>query len=461
MRLTKDTLRERRRRLGLSQAKLAEATKIPQHMLSAAELGKSDLTAEYAARVEAVFSDASTIRNLATRPKRYRRHVYAAVRRDENRVRSATRSLGNSDYLDVLADLASGVSQKPTNGLRVLSLFAGCGGLSYGFRSAGFEVAAFVEIESGLREIYSCNLPAAVELPGDITSYTEAEVQSVGARVGPVDVIVGGPPCQGFSLAGKRAVSDPRNRLFHDYMRFVRHFRPRAAVIENVRLLTSMRNSVGELVAEEVSHEFDKAGYRARLFLVNAKDHGVPQHRERAFFVAVRKDLQVAPTFPAVAFVDPIASLGIFPPWRTFADGCSDLPYIESGESSDVPLHQAVKHPEHVVTWLWDVTQGHSAHENADPTLRPPSGYNTTYKRQIWNEPAATVQTTFGMISGCRNVHPIATRSLTVREAARIQSFPDSFALPGKLGVVRTAIGNAVPPLLSKAIASELSVLLG
>jgi DNA mismatch endonuclease Vsr len=109
-----------------------------------------------------------------------------------------------------------------------------------------------------------------------------------------------------------------------------------------------------------------------------------------------------------------------------------------------------------VVDWLWDVPEGRSAHENADPAKRPPSGYNTTYKRQVWHEPASTVQTTFGMISGCRNVHPIATRSLTIREAARIQSFPDSFLFQGSRGAIRKGIGNAVPPLLALALASHL-----
>src|SRR4051812_14910211 len=115
------------------------------------------------------------------------------------------------------------------------------------------------------------------------------------------------------------------------------------------------------------------------------------------------------------------------PPFRTFGDAVSDLAYLESGERSEDPLHEAVRHPQHVIDWLWDVPQGKSAHDNEDAAKRPPSGYNTTYKRQVWDEPASTVQTTFGMISGCRNVHPIATRSLTVREAARIQSFPDSY----------------------------------
>jgi DNA (cytosine-5)-methyltransferase 1 len=109
---------------------------------------------------------------------------------------------------------------------------------------------------------------------------------------------------------------------------------------------------------------------------------------------------------------------------------------------------------------LWDVPQGKSAHDNEDPRLRPPSGYNTTYKRQVWDEPAATVQTTSAMISGCRNVHPFATRSLTIREAARIQSFPDSFKFVGTTGAIRTGIGNAVPPLLAYALANHISPVL-
>jgi DNA (cytosine-5)-methyltransferase 1 len=134
------------------------------------------------------------------------------------------------------------------------------------------------------------------------------------------------------------------------------------------------------------------------------------------------------------------------------------LPYLESGDASEDALHRAISHPDHVIDWLWDVPEGCSAHENADAEKRPPSGYNTTYKRQVWHKPGATVQTTFGMISGCRNVHPIATRSLTVREAARLQAFPDSFRFSGiPVGKMRVAIGNAVPPLLGYSVAAHLS----
>ena len=133
------------------------------------------------------------------------------------------------------------------------------------------------------------------------------------------------------------------------------------------------------------------------------------------------------------------------------------MEYLESGERSKTDeYHRAVDHPEHVIRWLVDVPEGKSAHDNKDPILRPPSGYNTTYKRQVWSEPAGTVATTYGMISGCRNVHPIATRALTTREALRLQSFPNSFKLIGNDGQIRTVIGNAVPPLLAYELSKHI-----
>jgi DNA (cytosine-5)-methyltransferase 1 len=210
-----------------------------------------------------------------------------------------------------------------------------------------------------------------------------------------------------------------------------------------------MRLPEGGYVRDEISSEFRRHGYVVRWFEVNAKDYGVPQHRERVLFVATRSDLEVEPTIPSPQFGESGDMFERRLPCRTFADACSDLPFIEAGESSENPFHVAVRHPKHVIEWLWDVPEGASAHDNEDERLRPPSGYNTTYKRQVWNEPGATVQTTFGMISGCRNVHPIATRSLTVREAARLQTFPDTFRFVGSLQTVRTGIGNAVPPLLA------------
>jgi DNA (cytosine-5)-methyltransferase 1 len=222
-----------------------------------------------------------------------------------------------------------------------------------------------------------------------------------------------------------------------------------------------MKSPEGGSMKENICEEFRRHGYNLRCFEINAKDFGVPQHRERVLFIALRSELGLMPTLPERTHGDEPGMFSKTFPYRTFADACSDLPFIESGGRSDDPLHVAVEHPAHVIEWLWDVQEGRSAHDNVEPRKRPPSGYNTTYKRQVWKEPAATVQTTFGMISGCRNVHPIATRSLTIREAARIQSFPDSFRFAGSLGSIRTGIGNAVPPLLSHEIALHAIKVLG
>lgn len=447
-----NSLRAYREEIGLSQAKLAEVSGISQHVLSSFELGKTELSGELVSKLRASLKDNSFAQTVIERKKRYREHSYSTRAHDPVRVAQCKSTPGNNAYLDDLRMLERSTEPDFT----ALSLFAGCGGLSLGFRSAGCLIKGFVEIDEGLSGIYSANFPTTPRVGRSIQDVTDQEIQTFLSENGPIDVLLGGPPCQGFSLAGKRKVDDPRNELFHDYIRFVKNLRPKVAILENVRLLTSMKNKSGQFVKDEIAREFRGLGYDVSLHEINAKDYGVPQHRERVIFIAVDKDTGRRPSLPAPRFSSYADLLKTHDQHRSFSDACSDLPYLESGESSDVHLHAAVAHPDHVIDWLWDVPQGSSAHDNEDPEKRPPSGYNTTYKRQVWQEPAGTVQTTFGMISGCRNVHPIATRALTVREAARIQSFPDSYHFTGNLGTIRTGIGNAVPPLLARAIACHV-----
>lgn len=446
-------LRNSREKLGLSQAKLAEITGISQATLSAFELGKTELPAKAVKTISRLLLQDGKIKNLVERKKRYRLHEYEPPRRDPVRVKLVSETRTNREYVALLSKLDRKRTDPEPNRPRALSLFSGCGGFSTGFSWAGFEILGFVELENDFRRIYRDNFASTEELGSDITAISDSAIEGWKKKFGNVDVIIGGPPCQGFSLSGKRRADDPRNSLFQHYLRVVEQMQPKVAVLENVRLLTSMRFPDGSLVASAIRAGFEARGYEIRSFEVNAKDYGVPQHRERVIFVAVRKDVGVLPSIPAPSHG---TQGGLFDgpvPYRTFADACSDLEFLESGEkSAEDPLHEAVHHPKHVIEWLWNVPQGASAHDNEDPALRPPSGYNTTYKRQIWLEPAGTVQTTFGMISGCRNVHPIATRALTVREAARLQSFPDSFTFQGSLNGVRTSIGNAVPPLLAHAL---------
>lgn len=453
-------LRHKRQELGLSQAKLAELSGVSQHQLSAFELEKKELPASLVEAVSLALADSTNVTRVVSRAKRYREHKYIKVTTQPDRLARATQSEGNAEYCKILDRLAADHSKERDSSLSAISLFSGCGGFSLGFSAAGFAVRGFLELNDDFRKIYKQNFPRSRELGGDISKISQESLLRISEELAGIDVIIGGPPCQGFSLSGKRQVDDPRNVLFRHYLRFVNAFKPRMAILENVRLLTSMRSPSGGFVKDVICEEFRRHGYEVRYFEVNAKNYGVPQHRERVLFVALRSDLGLVPTLPEPSHLGQSDMFFQTRPYRTFADACSDLPFIESGEKSDDPFHEAVKHPAHVIDWLWDVPEGRSAHENDLLHKRPPSGYNTTYKRQVWNEPAATVQTTFGMISGCRNVHPIATRSLTIREAARLQSFPDSFQLQGSLGAVRTAIGNAVPPLLAFAIARHMKQLL-
>ncbi|MGV3769349.1 MAG: DNA (cytosine-5-)-methyltransferase [Sphingobium phenoxybenzoativorans] len=446
------SLRERREELGLSQARLAEIAGVPQHLLSSFELEKTEMSSILRGRLVSVLANANKVQEAVSRRKRYTAHSYSVRSHDLSRVKRHAVTAGNASYVAELAVLRSGSARALTG----LCLFSGIGGFSLGFKAAGFQIKGFVEIDDDVAAIYQANFPDVPRMASDITQITDDDLADIARNLGNIDVMIGGPPCQGFSLSGKRKVEDARNELFRDYMRFVDALSPKVAIIENVRLLTSMKGKNGRLVKDEIAQDFRDRGYNVDIFEINAKYYGVPQHRERVLFVAYRDDLKHIPDLPARSHGVSSDLFGGANHCRTFGDACSDLEFLEAGEGGADPHHVAVKHPDHVIDWLWDVPEGSSAHDNADPALRPPSGYNTTYKRQVWNEVASTVQTTFGMISGCRNVHPIATRSLTIREAARIQSFPDDFELFGKLGTVRTGLGNAVPPLLAKAVAEHL-----
>lgn len=345
------------------------------------------------------------------------------------------------------------LTKKPT----AIALFSGCGGMSLGFKWAGFDVKGFVELEGSAREIYKTNFPAANELGTDILKLTDDEIASWKSKLGSIDVLCGGPPCQGFSLAGKRDEADYRNKLYKEYQRIAEIVRPKAFVLENVRLLTSMKDEDGSSVLQNIVDGFESIGYSTTYKVLSAADFGVPQARERVIFIGVDKKLGIDPSLPMESHSQGEPGLFAKEKALTFRDACRDLETFEAGGASKSdPLHWAITHPEHVLNWLRITPEGKSAHENEDPKMRPPSGYNTTYKRLKWDEPSSTISTNFNMISGSRNVHPKSTRSLTIREAMRCQSFPDDFKVVGNWMDVRKAIGNAVPPLLAEKIAQHI-----
>lgn len=446
-------LRQRRLKRGLSQAKLADISGIQQAKLSAFELHKQDLSNRELSTVINALDSLNEEKIIELKKKRYTAHVRDGSVISSRPRRSYQTTHRNTEYLQLLKELETAFTYHETRELNAVSFFAGCGGLCYGVKAAGFNIVATNELVEEYKEIYGLNFESANFLPNDITAITDQDIDSLIEENGSIDLMIGGPPCQGFSLAGKRDVNDTRNTLFQNYLHIAERIKPKIILMENVRLLTSMKDPDGKFVSKRILDTFKSIGYESAFFEVNAKDYAVPQHRERVIFIGVRNDIKKKPSIPKPVCSEAQDLFSDTISYYTFGDAVSDLEFVESGESSKHDIyHKAVSHPEHVIKWLIDVPEGRSAHENEDENLRPPSGYNTTYKRQVWNEPGGTVATTYAMISGCRNVHPIATRSLTTREALRLQGFPDSFKLCGKLGDIRTTIGNAVPPLLAYRI---------
>lgn len=451
-------IKEIRKLINISQAQFSEIAKIPQYRLSGIELGKDSPTNDEILKITSAIKKIARGDITPRKKKRIFKETFDYSIVAVNPRRGYLKTERNSEYLKLLEDLEKHFIEDHSHGPKAISFFAGCGGLCYGITAAGFNIVATNELVEDYREIYKQNFPNANFLSNDIRDITDSEIRELLEKYHEIDLFAGGPPCQGFSLAGKRDIKDQRNNLFQYYFHIANKVRPKVILMENVKLLTSMRNPTGRLVKDEIIETFDKIGYYGQFYIVNASDYAVPQNRERVLFIGIRKDLNMKPTNMLSPICGEFCDLfATIMPKFTFGDAVSDLEYLESGECSKTDkYHKSTNHPEHVIRWLYNVPQGKSAHDNEDPNLRPPSGYNTTYKRQIWTEPGCTVTTNFNMISGGNNVHPIATRALTIREALRLQSFPDSFKFKGKESSIRTTIGNAVPPLLAYYVAIYL-----
>lgn len=447
---------EERNKRNLSQYKFAKFMNIASATLSAWELEKVSQTKEEAQKIKKAFQLYDKELKAGNLPKKRKisgtvqaKKVPALTEEDWKKIDLSYEKSYLKDFSVVKAEEYS------KGGPKAIALFAGCGGMSLGFKAAGFDVCGFVEIEESARKIYSANFPKSECLGTDICKITDEEIKTWQRKFGHISLLCGGPPCQGFSLAGKRDENDARNQLYRNYLNIAKILKPEVIVLENVRLLLSMKDTDGELISEKITKMFSDIGYESKFEVLQAEEYGVPQARQRVIFIGVRRDLRIKPTHPEATHS--LEKKDGLKKALTFRDACRDLASLENGESCKKdPLHWAITHPDHVLKWLRATPEGKSAHDNKDINLRPPSGYNTTYKRISWDEPASTISTNFNMISGSRNVHPTNTRSYTIREAMRSQSFPDDFKVVGKWDNVRKAIGNAVPPLLAKKIAEHI-----
>lgn len=341
-------------------------------------------------------------------------------------------------------------NQQPT----FIDLFAGAGGLSIGFEEAGFKMVAATDWDHWSCETLRANNKEAVIYEGDIVKMDPLTLsQQIGLKS--VDVIIGGPPCQGFSQLGKRQKDDPRNQLWKEYMRFVAFFNPKVFLIENVpQLLTSDQY-------EQIKNTAKTLGYEIKEKVLAAVDYGVPQKRKRAIIIGSKIG---TPNHPQPTHTAPNKSnllIGNLEPWATVKDAIGDLPLIPDGANWHIG-----RNPTPTSLQRYKCIPAGGNRFNLPPEITPDcwkrklTGSTDVFGRLEWNKPSLTIRTEFFKPEKGRYLHPEAHRPITIREAARLQTFPDDYYFAGSNVQVAKQIGNAVPIRLAAAIGKELLNLL-
>lgn len=379
--------------------------------------------------------------------------------------------------------------------LNVVDVFSGVGGISMGFMWAvgasrlRFRPRLMVDSDPEARETASRNFPEIPFWKADLHQVSGAQVRE-WAQLGKdeeLHVLVGGPPCQGFSYAGKRALEDDRNALLTDFLRLVKELRPLVALMENVPVILTAYDGA---FIQDVSERLTSLGYSNSADVLIASDYGVPQLRKRAFALAYRADLRVPPQFPPrtherVPFASELLEAQErkrFEPdkssYISVEEAIGDLPSIIAGggdeatfyptppmsayqewarrESIAIFNHRARNHSGAYLEKISVIKEG-GRNATLDPSERfSDNYYSQAYARLHRKGIGQTITTCFGNPGSGRFTHYNDLRSITVREAARFQSFPDRFVFHGHQSSQMRHVGNAVPPLLAKAIAEQI-----
>ena len=370
-----------------------------------------------------------------------------------------------------------------------VDLFAGAGGLTLGFEQAGFDVLASVEIDPIHCATHEFNFPFWKILCKSVVDTTGQEIRSSSSIDNrEIDVVFGGPPCQGFSLIGKRVFDDPRNSLVYHYIRLVLELQPKFFVFENVKGITVGKHK--EFITE-IINQFEQNGYKVRkeYKVLNAAEYGVPQNRERLFLLGCRHDLEL-PNYPVPITQPAKSKKAVFKnelqSSPTVLDALIDLPEVENyielykkdwviavfGQPSDysMQLRGLVRaNNDYSYKRIYD-SEMLTSSLRTEHTLESIKRFDATppgktepisrfYKLDpegICNTLRAGTPSNRGAFTSPRPIHPFTPRCITVREAARLHSYPDWFRFHVTKWHGFRQIGNSVPPLLAKAVASEI-----
>lgn len=322
--------------------------------------------------------------------------------------------------------------------MRAIDLFCGAGGLSLGVKNAGYDVAFAIDWDETACQTHAANFPKCVTEKRDVRTVTGKEIKD---RFGHIDLLAGGPNCQGVSQRGLRDPDDPRNMMLREFLRLVEEVQPPRFLMENVAGLAHKQNLP---LLRELFMRFADMGYGCGADVLLAADYGVPQLRHRMFLAGDRG-------LRDVAFPEPTHAKK----HRTVRDAIGDMPLECDGRN------------DHTTTALAAVNRARIAAvppggnwKDLPAELLPPrfwryrmTDQNGTYARLRWDRPAYTITCRSGNVTCGAFTHPEADRALSVREAARIQTFPDDFRFVGNVSDRYRQIGNAVPPLLAEAVA--------
>lgn len=352
----------------------------------------------------------------------------------------------------------------------VIDLFCGSGGFSYGFEEAGFNILLGADIWGDALKTFKENHKGSQILEADISDIdTNQVLDTYGIEKQDVDVIIGGPPCQGFSLSGFRNEDDPRNQLYKSFVKIVDDIQPKAFVMENVPGLVKLFKGKAK---DQILKDFESIGYAVNYKILMASEFGVPQNRRRVFFVGIKKGLLSNSnslfTFPEPSYGDETLNRLI-----TSKEALSDLPLLDKGEKGEektdyasapannyqksmrtkshyVHNHIATVHKDKTVEIISMVPDGGN-YKDLPKELHGIRKVNIAWTRMNSNKPCFTIDTGHN-----HHFHYKANRVPTVRESARIQSFPDHFIFWGTKTNQLKQVGNAVPPVLGRVIAEKL-----